>query len=189
MQRLCCALLPRCQLQRACVNGGQALPTDLMENHLLSQGPKAAVFLASFVSPTKKRLVRLAPLFGGGAGGGVVLTRTPPNGVLGRRLLSSIKEEETTSTPERSARLPPSSPQTKTQFLLRSLLQTPTVPFIPHNPELLQDGHRRETCTVSSPSFLRRPKFYPPTTPTIAARDRAIFSARTARPVAPRKEL
>jgi len=62
------------------VNGGQALPTDLMENHLLSQGPKdprtqrpkAAVFLASFVSPTKKRLVRLAPLFGGGgAGGGV----------------------------------------------------------------------------------------------------------------------
>ena len=52
-----------------------------------------------------------------------MLTRTPPNGVLGRRLLSSIKEEEeTTSTSERSARLPPSSLQTKTQFLLRTLL-------------------------------------------------------------------
>jgi len=52
-----------------------------------------------------------------------VLTRTPPNGVLGRRFLSSIKEEEeTTSTSEPSARLPPSSPKTKTNFFLRTLL-------------------------------------------------------------------
>lgn len=60
------------------MNGCPALPTDLMENHLFSQGPKApkpqgpkaAVFLPSFVLPTNKKLVRLAPLFGGGGGGG-----------------------------------------------------------------------------------------------------------------------